>query len=52
MRQRKQEACVRLLKYLVYLAVLAVAVLIGYTYLGDMSPRQSEISQPVTIEVN
>ncbi len=37
----------RLLKYLVYLAVLLALGILGYAYLGDMSAPQTEVSVPV-----
>ncbi len=42
----------RLVKFVLFLLVLAVLALIGYAYLGDLSPNQSEIQEPLTIEVN
>lgn len=40
----------RLLKLVMILAVLAFAGLAGYAYLGDLSPAQKEIRQPVTLD--
>lgn len=40
----------RLIKFLVFLIILAGLALVGYAYLGDLSPIQSEIREPVTIE--
>lgn len=47
----------RLIKWLVYLAVLAFAGLVAYAYLGpffgaDFSARQTEIREPVTLDVD
>ena len=47
----------RVLKYLLYLAILAFAGLIAYAYVGpffgaDFSPPQQEIRQPVTLDAN
>ncbi|MEM8632898.1 MAG: hypothetical protein AAGF74_16830 [Pseudomonadota bacterium] len=39
-----------MLKLLIYLAVLAAAVLVGYAYLGDLSPEQQEITEPVELD--
>ena len=33
----------RVLKYLLYLTIIAVIGLIGYSYFGDMSPDQEEV---------
>jgi len=41
----------RLLKLLVFLALIGFVGLTGYAYLGDLSPEQSEINQPVTLDV-
>ena len=42
----------KLIKFILFLVVLAVLALIGYAYLGDLSPNQSEIREPVTIDVD
>ncbi len=42
----------RLWKILAVLIVLAVAALVGYAYLGDMQPQQSEIRLPVELDLN
>ncbi len=39
----------RLWKILLALIVLALAGLAGYTFLGDMEPRQSEMCLPVDL---
>jgi hypothetical protein len=40
----------RLLKYLVYLVVLAFGGLVVYSYLGDISAPQSEVTQTIEID--
>lgn len=40
----------RLVKYLVYLAVLLSVAILAYAYLGDMSAPQTEVSIPVEPE--
>ncbi len=40
----------RLLKLLVLLLVLGFVGLIGYAYLGDLSPEIKEVNQPVTLD--
>lgn len=42
----------RILKLVFVLAVLAGTAVLGYAYLGDLSPEQSEISTPVTLDGN
>ena len=42
----------RLLRILFVLAVLVGAAVVGYAYLGDLSPDQSDVSQPVTLDGN
>ena len=39
----------RLLKILFVLAVLIGAAVVGYAYLGDLSPQQSDVSPPVSL---
>lgn len=41
---------VRLLKLVLVLGVLAFAGLVGYAYLGDLSPEPQETRQPVSID--
>ncbi|MGB8812388.1 MAG: hypothetical protein WCC57_04320 [Paracoccaceae bacterium] len=42
----------RIIKALVVLAVLGFVGLTGYAYLGDLTPVQSEVKQPVTLDAN
>ena len=42
----------RLLRILFVLAVMIGAAMVGYAYLGDLSPDQSDVSQPVTLDGN
>ncbi len=42
----------RLLRFLFVIAVLLGAAVIGYAYLGDLSPEQSDVSAPVTLDGN
>lgn len=41
----------RILKLIFLLAVLGLAGLSGYAYLGDMSPERSEVRTPVQLDV-
>lgn len=40
----------RIIKALAFLAVIGFAALVGYAYLGDLAPRQTEIRQPVVLD--
>lgn len=42
----------RLFKALVFLLVVGFIGLVGYAYLGDLAPDRSEISLPVTLDVD
>ncbi|MEM9344856.1 MAG: hypothetical protein AAGA87_17595 [Pseudomonadota bacterium] len=42
----------RLLKFIGYLVVFAAAAIIGYAYLGDLSPEQEDRSIPVELDAN
>jgi hypothetical protein len=41
----------RIFKALVTFALFAFLGLVGYAYLGDLSPERSEVSQPVELDV-
>ena len=40
----------RLLKAIVFITVLGFLALVGYAYLGDLSPVVTEVNQPVTLD--
>ncbi|MFN3970690.1 MAG: hypothetical protein ACK4GO_07955 [Gemmobacter sp.] len=40
----------RILKGVLFLAVLAGLGLVAYAYLGDMSPEQGTVSKPVVLD--
>ena len=42
----------RLLKVLCVLAILIAAMVLGYAYIGDLSPEQEDVSEPVTLDGN
>ena len=42
----------RIIKAILTLAVLGFIALIGYAYLGDMTPTQTRVTQPVTLHVD
>lgn len=39
----------RLLKLVLVLVVMLTALVVGYAYLGDLSPDQTEVSEPVDL---
>ena len=40
----------RFLKVILVLVVLIASAVIGFAYLGDLSPEQQDVSQPVTLD--
>jgi hypothetical protein len=42
----------RLFKALLVLVVIAALAVIAYAYLGDLSPAQTEVRQPVTLDAD
>lgn len=42
----------RLIKALLVLAILGFLGLVGYAYLGDLSPAQTQVTQPVVLHGN
>lgn len=42
----------RILKLLVFLLLIGVIALVGYAYLGDLSPEQGDVSDPVELDAN
>lgn len=40
----------RLLKLLFLLVIVIGMAVLGYAYLGDLSPAQEDVSEPVTLE--
>ncbi len=41
-----------ILKFIAILLVLGAIGVVGYAYLGDMSPDQRDITAPVTLDVD
>lgn len=41
----------KIFKLLLFLMVLGAVALVGYAYLGDLSPDQSDMREPVTLDV-
>ncbi|NNL35907.1 MAG: hypothetical protein HKP35_08825 [Silicimonas sp.] len=41
-----------MLKVLFVLVVLIASAVLGYAYLGDLSPTQQDVSEPVTLDGN
>jgi hypothetical protein len=42
----------RFLKILLVLAVLIGSAVVGYAYLGDLSPAQQDVSEPVSLDAS
>lgn len=42
----------RLLKFLFYLLILAALVVVGYAYLGDLSPSRDDVVEPVELNAH
>ncbi len=42
----------RLLKGIIVLLVLGFAALTAFAYLGDLAPDQTEVRQPVTLDLD
>ena len=42
----------RILKLLFILAVVIAVAVVGYAYIGDLSPDQRDVSEPVELETN
>lgn len=42
---------VRILKALAFLLIIAFLGLVGYAYLGDLSPLRSDVKEPVELNV-
>jgi len=42
----------RILKLLFVLAVLIAAAVLGFAYIGDLSPEKRDVSEPVELETS
>jgi len=42
----------KMLKFIAILLVLGAIGLIGYAYLGDLTPSQSDVVEPVTLNAD
>lgn len=42
---------VRILKFLLLLALIAFVGLVGYAYLGNLEPQKSDVTVPVELDV-
>ena len=40
----------RMLRVLIYLAILGALGLAGYAYLGDLSPERAEVRRPLVLD--
>lgn len=43
---------VRLLKALFFLVIVGFIGLVGFAYLGDLTPEQTEVSESLTLDVD
>lgn len=41
-----------LFKLFVFLIIVGVFAVVGYAYLGDLSPNRVEVNEPVTLDGN
>ncbi len=41
-----------LFKLIAFLLIVGAAGLVGYAYLGDLSPEQSDVTAPVTLNAD
>ena len=51
LEQKGKQMMGRIIKLLLFLLVIGFVGLIGYAYLGDLAPNQSESREPVTLDV-
>ncbi len=42
----------RLIKILFYLLILMTFILVGFAYLGDLTPTRQDVTQPVELDAN
>ena len=42
----------RLLKLLFLLLIVVISAVLGYAYIGDLSPKQTDVSTPVDLDGN
>jgi hypothetical protein len=42
----------RVIKILLFLLLIGFIGLVGFAYLGNLAPVQSEVTQPVTLDAN
>jgi len=47
----EQGMLLRLFKAIFVLAILGGIALVGYAYLADLEPRQTRVSEPVTLDL-
>jgi hypothetical protein len=50
--QKGETMLSRVFKVLLFLLVLGFIGLTGYAYLGDLSPEQSQVREPVILNVD
>lgn len=47
---QEADTVIRFIKILFYLFILLAALVVGYAYLGDLSPATEEVVEPVTLD--
>jgi hypothetical protein len=50
--ERKATAMGRIIKALFLLALIGFAGVVGYAYLGDLQPAQTEVTKPVVLNAD
>jgi hypothetical protein len=50
--EKGKTAMMRLIKFLFLLGLLGSLGVVGFAYFGDLSPAQSDVVQPVTLDAN
>jgi hypothetical protein len=50
-RPHRQDSMFRIFKALITFVLFAFLGLVAYAYLGDLKPMQSDVSQPVELNV-
>jgi hypothetical protein len=50
--EKGKTAMMRLIKFLLLLGFVGFLGVVGFAYLGDLSPEQSDVIQPVTLDAN
>lgn len=49
--KKRQDKMLRIFKFLILIALIAFAGLVGYAYLGDLTPERGDVTVPVELNV-